>query len=117
MAISTEELIQALLKRLDGFESVYREHLRDCDELLPHVLFGDLTRHLRRMVTDGNAPGSVRLAVDLLEQALGEGDSDLGELVGVSLVENLEPEGEGVAELRQLFGPCLRAEYQNFWPS
>lgn len=95
-----------------GFDSVYDEHVRDYDEVLPHVLVGDLVRFLLQEVrTHGAGSTALRAAMDLLEQAMSSDDQRLQELVAVSFLENLDPEDPGFTEISTLFGSSLRAEY------
>jgi len=96
------DLVRDLLDAEPRLAPVYREHLADNDELLIHVLLGDVTRWLRQ-----NGPAAAVLAV--LERHLAGGDSDVQNAIAASFVENLEPDD---ATIHQALGPGLRAELQ-----
>jgi hypothetical protein len=112
MTLAYESIAEELRARVPGFERVYDEHVRDYDEVLPHVLLGDLVRFLdAELRTRGPASHAAREAVSLMEEALASDDPRLQELVVVSFLENLEPAEETFPIVRGLFGPRLEAEY------
>jgi hypothetical protein len=63
------------------------EHLADNDELLPHVLFGDVTRYALSLARGGQTDELDRLLGDL-DAALGESEDEVANLVWASFVEN-----------------------------
>lgn len=86
------------------------EHLEDNDgELLPHVLFGEVTR----WVGDNASarPAAIRVVLDLLESAWYTGEESVREVIALSFLEYLTPD-EVVA--RQL-GPRLSTEAARLW--
>jgi hypothetical protein len=112
MTLSYESIADELRARVPGFERVYDEHVRDYDEVLPHVLLGDLVRFLDAEVRiRGPASHAARATVSLMEEALASDDPRLQELVVVSFLENLDPADETFPTVRGLFGPRLEAEY------
>jgi hypothetical protein len=104
-----------LREQVPGFDRVYDEHVRDYDEVLPHVLVGELLRFLSAQVrSHGEDCAALSRAMDLLEQGMASGDPQLQELVAVSFLENLEPEDPSFHAISRLFGPRLREQYEKF---
>jgi hypothetical protein len=102
-----------LRERIPGFAGIHDEHLRDYDEVLPHVLLGELVRFLSDEVRKyGEGGAALKEAMALLEQGMGSADAKLQELVAVSFIENLDPRDESFQAIRKLFGPHLEAQYR-----
>jgi hypothetical protein len=102
-------LPELLRDRVAGFKPVYEEHLRDYDEVLPHVLLGELVRFIRtRLKEDGPQSHDAREAMLLLEAAMASPDPKLSELVSVSFLENLD--GDDLNLMKGMMGPRLLAE-------
>ncbi|MFE7802913.1 hypothetical protein [Nocardia sp. NPDC057440] len=85
------------------------EHVNDYDEILPTMLMGDVARWVVRIV-QGSADPASRLApfFSRLEQAWGDGQNPVSDLIAVSFVENIFDE-PGVVEL---LGPELTRYYR-----
>jgi len=81
------DLLADLLRTEPSLQLVVDEHLADNNELFPHVLLGDVTRWVVE-----HAPATHVLVA--LERHLSTGDEDVGNLIAVSFLENLEPEDE-----------------------
>ena len=82
------DLISALYAAVPDFGPMIDEHVASYGELLPHVLFGDLTR----FVLAGHERGDrdlERRSLSFLDRALREGDEEVRNLVQVSFVENV----------------------------
>jgi hypothetical protein len=84
---TSPEFVSWLVVRHPGLVPVLDEHLADNDELLPHVLFGDVTRYALALARNGEVDELNRLLGDL-DAALDESEDDVAELVGASFVEN-----------------------------
>ena len=76
-----------LVARHAGLVPVLNEHLADNGELLPHVLFGDVTRYALALARDDEVDELSRLLGDL-DAALDESEDEVANLVWVSFVEN-----------------------------
>jgi hypothetical protein len=116
VALEYSEVATALRVALPEFAAAIDEHVADNDEMLPHVLFGDLTR----FVIDGYQRGDndlVRRALAFLDNALREGDDAVQNLVGVSFVENVGPWDPNQAHFIASWpdGLRLEAEQQRDW--
>lgn len=99
-----------LRDEVPGFAPVYDEHMSDYDEVLPHVLVGELTRFLFGQASDA----ALESALGLLERAAAASDERLQELVAVSFIENLEPNAARFPAMRKHFGPALQAQYRAY---
>jgi len=101
-----------LRRRVPDLEPIYREHLADNDELLPHVFMGDVTRFT---IAQAKAPLNDSIVVSLLEcleEGLREGGEEVKELIVVSFVENLIGETTTLASLGPLIGGNLKEEVE-----
>ena len=96
---NTGDLLDELANAEPALARLRDEHIAFNGELLPHVLFGDVIRWVV-----AHAPATHVLEV--LERHLTTGDADVDNLIGVSFLENLEPEETTV---RHALGPRLRA--------
>jgi len=106
---------QQLRISVPGFDRVYDEHVLDNDEVLPHVLMGDLVRFLLDDVQVHGAGSPVlRAAMALLESAMGSPDPKLQEVVAVSFLESLDPADPNFLVIRRSFGPWLEEQYRKY---
>lgn len=104
-----------LREQIPGFDRLYDEHVRDYDEVLSHVLVGELVRFLSDQVRrHGDSCAALGPAMDLLEQGMGSTDPKLQELVAVSFLENLDPQDSSFHAIARLFGPRLREQYDKY---
>lgn len=93
---TSPEFVTWLVSRHPEIAPLLEEHLTDYSELLPHVLFGDVTRYAadlaRRAAEEPEAdPELLGLLGDLDRAILPEGDDDpVDNLVWVSFVENTQ---------------------------
>ena len=104
---STGQLLESLGNADPAIRSLRTEHIATYGELLPHVLFGDLTRW---MLAHHPQPA----LLGLLEDGFATGDSATQNLIAVSFVENIEP-GPEYAPLREALGPRLRQVWNRFY--
>lgn len=116
---SAARFTEVLVGRFPYLEPLLREHLRDFEELLPHLFFGDLTRYVVAAfcATDVRDRSRWHLSelLDELEGAISGDDEAISELVAVSFVENLPGPDEPAGDLHRLLGPGLRAQYDRIW--
>jgi len=110
------ELFDQLVKAAPGFEAVRAEHIRVNEELLPHVLLGELLGFVAQAFSptsaaDASAPTmeEVRSILGVLDLALGEKHPLTENAIAVSFVEGIETEAFFLS-LEPLLGPELRAE-------
>lgn len=113
------ELIQALLDNVPALRPLYQQHIRDYDELLPHVFFGDVSRLVEAcfdpdILLDEDV---ARAVLAVLEAALEDPSDDVDNLIGVSFIENVA--AGSTPRLRALMGPRLHrmlVEYLEWRP-
>jgi hypothetical protein len=107
------QFVEKLRTGVRGFGRVYDQHVSYYQEVLPHVLLGDLVRYLKSIA---GSQGPERVALDeamgLLECGMGSTDAKLQELVAVSFLARLDPEDEDVEAIRARFGDRLKERYQ-----
>ncbi len=110
------DLVNDLAARHEAVAEVLREHLIDDDEVLPHIFMSDLVR--AAIVWLGTADGRAHVVAALasLEDAYGY-DYEVDELIATGFVESLPYPDEDGAEMLELLGPKLRAEYNLERPS
>ena len=114
MSDPTIWFVKALAKRFPSLNSLLDEHIEDnFGETLPHVFFGDVTRHavslFRRVEMGGDlgARKELRELLDVLEESFVAGDEPLRELIAASFLENLPARGEDGAQIRSMLGTTL----------
>ena len=90
---TSPEFIDWLAARHAAVEALRREHAAHNEELLPHVLFGDITDHAANLARGASAdPASAqdlqRLLRDLNAAILQCAGTDVENVIWVSFVEN-----------------------------
>jgi hypothetical protein len=107
--ITYDTVVPLLLDALPGFRPTHEEHLADFGELLPHLLFGDLTRFVlaARAASDHT---TVTQALNFLETASLSADQKVRDLVADSFVENVGPWDEAQQGFIRTWPHNLRAE-------
>lgn len=107
-----QEFFKSLLEKVPGLTDLYKDHLFDNDEFLPHVFMGDVTRYvcvLAQKVNRGSEALKPELItiVDFLEEGLIDGNDELRNIIEVSFVENLEKADPCYALIKKCMGPNL----------
>ena len=88
MESATKEFVQSLVSTNPSLEPIYAEHLKDYDELLPHVFFGDVTLWIINHFDTDQA--SVSEIIDFLDRGYYDVSDEVNELISVSFFENFE---------------------------
>ena len=91
---------------------VLQDHLATFDQLLPHVLMGDITRWAVRQYRAEPTGSALINALAVIEEAMSASQVDVSELISVSFLENLPTGDEPGARVITMLGPELRAELQ-----
>ena len=99
-----DELVRDLIVAAPELDAVRREHLADNDELLPHLLFGDVTRWVVER-------GPVPELLAVLEHHMEAGDEEVQNVIAVSFLENLLGDDPGERAVQAALGPRLKAEF------
>jgi len=114
--LTYENFFPTLLQRVSSFAPIYDEHIKDNDELLSHVLMGDLARFsielYRAGYKKGEKAGREKLGeiLKILDEGIQSPDSNLQELISVSFLENLGQADEDYDSMRALLTPALLNE-------
>jgi len=95
--ITYENVAKQLVQRVPEFSGVYQEHLKECDQTLPHVMFGDLVEFTiaayRALDKPNprfrNAHATLMAIVDFIEDAAHSEDKKVIDLLLTSFMENL----------------------------
>ena len=108
-----DHFVERLRTDVRGFGRFYDQHVSYYQQVLPHVLLGDLARYLKS-VARSKGPERVALdeAVALLECGMGSADTKLQELIAVSFLARLDPEDEDFELISARFGKRLKEQYQ-----
>jgi hypothetical protein len=111
--LALDHFVEKLRTDVRGFGRVYDQHVSYYQQVLPHVLLGDLVRYLKSVA---RSQGPERVAVDeamgLLEWVMGSADTNVQELVAVSFLARLDSEDEDFEAIRARFGDRLKERYQ-----
>ncbi len=132
--LNEQTFIAQMLTEIPELQPVYDEHMKFYhDELLSHLLLWDVTRFIvaaynRATTADPDAKqwrGVVDRSLTFMEQAIGNSDYQVWNLIAVSFVENLLPvaddeiktdsEDDAVKAykaIKPLLGPKLREQLQ-----
>ncbi len=96
------KLIKKLIDLIPELKPIYDDHIDYYDELLEHVLFGEITRFaVKEFSENGHSECIVNLC-GVLREALSSGDEQLSELITVSFLENLKGNGKASEAIKNL---------------
>ncbi len=112
--ITYENIATQLVQRVPEFSGVYQEHLKECGQTLPHVLFGDLvefTIAAYRALSKPdprfrNAHRVLMAIVDFIEEAANSEDKKVIDLLLTSFMENLNFQDPDHKSVSLLLGPA-----------
>jgi hypothetical protein len=108
--------VKSSVARFPTLNLLLEEHTKDnLNENLPHVFFGDVTRHVLSLLFAGSSDGleaqrELRNILGYLENTYSAGDEELQELISVSFLENLPRPSEKGAQIREMVGSNLRRQ-------
>lgn len=103
------DFVSRLVLTSPELTKVYRQHIEDQGELLPHVLMGEITRLVIASAINKQVDWLPKL-LQQLEVGLVSGNADIADLVGVSFVENMTGEYVTIQALAPVMGAALRRE-------
>ena len=110
-----DSVIARELASLDPeLEAVISEHMKDYDEILEHVLLGDVTRYILDLYQKDPDSPLVKKTVGTLSRTFSEGGTDIQELVSVSFLENLIGSDALDQGFMFLLGAELRQELERY---
>ena len=102
MENSKEYFARKLAEQFPEFREAYEEHLADYGELLGHVFFGGetLLGVLERLLGSNEEKERIKRYIDFVEDMYANGDDDVQNIVGVTILECL---GDEETVLRNAF--------------
>jgi hypothetical protein len=107
------EAMTQLVEALPFTRGVYDEHLRDNDELLPHVLMADLRRLFVELVEAGKTDEVTRF-LDGIETLAASPSESIRNVVDVSFIEDAllgeNRETRALKGVRGMLGPATAAQ-------
>ncbi len=109
-----QEMFQQICEIHPAFKTHYSEHLRDYDELLPHLFMGDISRLVEQFILLDDRHDDVRRCCDILEQFFKDSDADIRNLISVSFLEMLAYEEEVLPCLRSFLSPEMAKDLQYY---
>ena len=114
--MTSDELFKNIIAVCPSFEAQVTEHIADNDEILGHLLMGDVGRFIESYFTGSSTievgpptEDQVHAVLEVLDRALSTGDAYTQELVALSFVEYLDSEPY-FDRLEPMLGSELRAE-------
>jgi hypothetical protein len=107
--VTYDQVHEQLAAAVPSFAAAVEEHQRDYGEVLPHLLFGDLTRFVLQASERGDTE-TVDRSLLFLSKAIQSSDMRVENLVAVSFVENVGPRDPSVAAFIESWPAPLRAE-------
>jgi hypothetical protein len=119
--LTYSNIVDHLGAAVPDFRPLVEEHIADNRAVLPHVLFGDLTRFVISKYRDwkagdGAAWTAVQRVLQLLEEALAQDGPELNDLVKASFLENLGQAGDDYGGIRQILSAPLREALDRIYP-
>ena len=101
-----------MIRQTPDLKPAYDEHLKNNDELLPHVFFGDVTRFVITKIESSENHEMIAKLLEYLEEGLQSGDEEIENLIGVSFAENLLGETKTIKLLNPFMGKLLKKEIE-----
>ncbi len=111
----SQAAIRSLVSEHEMLQPILDEHVRDGDEILPHVLMADIARFMGALVADRSddpvVMRDVEAIIGTLDTQFREGGYAVRNVVAVSFLEQLPSTGEPGTEVRELLTPALRTVF------
>ncbi len=107
---SSRGFVKSFVERFPSLSLMLDKQLEEQEgALLPHVFFGDVTRHVIALIRDATpaAQSEAQQIIDFLEIYYGHADGDVQNIIEVSFIENLYQEGDATQLAFEMLGPRL----------
>lgn len=105
-------LLGSIFYKVKEARPVLQNHVFDDDNLIPHLIMGDLAFWVvDRFKTKGNNDSVCTNIINLLEFAFNMGEQDVDDVITTSFLENLPYPSESGNEIARLLGPKLRSQF------
>ena len=111
----SQKFMATLLSEVPELAETYQTHVMENDEVLPHVLMGDITRLALQLADwgtnhSGRGAATLERLLKLLDDHMAAGPREVRELIAVSFLENLDESDAGYSALAARLGPALARE-------
>lgn len=116
MTSTNSSFVASFVREFPELYPILQDHqLDNFGELLPHIFFGDLSRHIISSFIsyqkDDRQKNPLAM-LDALEKAFADGSEDTRNLISVSFLEYLPFPGEDGYEIIGHLGPALTKELE-----
>ena len=108
--INYSTFIEYLISEIPQIKDIYNEHINDYDELLMHVLFGDITRFAVSLYKKNSNDETLKKLLLILDEGFTTSDKKLQELISVSFLENLDQSEDYYNGIKDMLSNRLRNE-------
>ncbi len=113
--ITYDSFVPLLLERVPELEGIYHQHLKDNDELLPHVFLGDVCRFFAELYTSSKANRSIsHRVIEVMDEGLRMGCEQTKELVFVSFLENIPQDNNVYDKIKLDLTPVLKEAVKSY---
>lgn len=112
--ISCTSFYQHFMSAVPEFRAIHDEHVSDYDELLEHVLMGDLTRFVQKLFTEDPESECLNRTLSFLARSFLADDEALRELISVSFLENIAKNDVVAVGIKHLLSPELNDELNKY---
>jgi hypothetical protein len=101
-------LVERVARNIPPFKNIFEDHVKFYEELLPHILFGEITPVAIDFESGSNQEKEyLRTFLDILEEELLFDDQESRDVIALSFLENLQGRGH-LKKMKKLMGPRLR---------
>jgi len=107
---ANELFVQGLVREVPELAPALQEHVEFYEELLPHVLMGDVGRFVVANAISRDSKAALARLMAYLEEGLANGPAEVQELIVASFVEYLQDEASTILTLAPVMGPRLKKE-------
>jgi transcriptional regulator of NAD metabolism len=105
---TNEAFIRELALTAPELQRILDTHISDYNVVLPHVLFGDISRFVISEARRIETRSTIIPLLNKIEKGLTEGSEGIRELIQVSFVENLIGETKAIQSMENFMGPNLK---------
>ena len=109
--IDVKKCAELLADKIPGATQIYKKHLNDYNEILLHVLAGDIIDEpLTKLLRENKQKNLIEIYCDTVERMWRYGDKAVKNVVDVTILEYIS----GRAEEWQVFGNYISDEFKKY---
>lgn len=111
MMIDTKKCAELLADKIPGAVQIYKEHFNNYNEILLHVLAGDIINvPLIKLLGENKQRNLIKIYCDTVEKMWRYGDEAVKNVVDVTVLEYIS----GREKEWQIFGKYISDEFKNY---